>query len=183
MVLDPRAPFSSPLSISFCGVFLEQPGSPYTPAVTLWAIFSEHLGRLGTSECQDDPKGLQKAPHLQNCQDFWTHFWSHVGAQYYAFSTSSRVCFQGSLPKAFWSSSGPYRNSQWCSGAGNYRGELDVTHFDIDAVTGASKLSFGLRWGSLWELFWLLGDINSRVLKNKGPVPPSTPRPGITAYR
>ena len=35
----------------------------------------------------------------------------------------------------------------------NMRGELDVAHFAIDAVTGASEVAFWLRWEPLWELF------------------------------
>ena len=134
------------------------------PSATLWGIFSELLGRVGSSECQDEPQELVWAPHLQNCQDFWEHFWSHFGAREDAFSSSSRVRFQGRRRLALWSSSEPSRNSRRCSGAGKYRGEVDVTPFDIDAVTGASKLSFGLRWESLRELFCLLGGINSWVL-------------------
>ena len=53
----------------------------------------------------------------------------------------------------------------------NMGGEVDVAHFDIDAVTGASKLSFGLRWESLRELFCLLGGINSWVLKKEARCP------------
>ena len=53
----------------------------------------------------------------------------------------------------------------------NMGGEVDVAHFDIDTVTGASKLSFGLRWESLRELFCLLGGINSWVLKKEARCP------------
>jgi len=47
-----------PFLMSCWGMLLEQPRGPYTPSATLWGIFSELLGRVGSSECQDELQEL-----------------------------------------------------------------------------------------------------------------------------
>ena len=112
----------------------------------------ELWGLKWTSDPQGGPKGAQWNPHLQFCQDFWAPFGFHFGDQD-GFSASSCDCFQGSVQKAFWTSSGHMLNCRRCSGACKNAGELDVAHFGIDAVTGAPKVSFRLRWGAFWRSF------------------------------
>ena len=134
----------------------EQEDRDESQALRRWCGLTEHRLTIERSGRKDPSqhnhnKGIPwwpgRGPHLQNRQNCWDNFGIDLGTQDCAFSTSSQVRFWSRLWKAFRASAGTIRGSWRCSGACNLGGELDVAHFDIDAVTEASKVSF---W-PLWE--------------------------------
>ena len=93
-----------------------------TYLVILLGSLFELEGVNGASRPERGPKLPLKEGHLHNCQFILSHFGIQFGTKNCAFSTSSRVRFQGSLWKAFWTSAGTIRSSRRCSGACNIWG-------------------------------------------------------------